>query len=399
MKLESDEPAEYGEVGRIVITDLHNYACPIIRYDCGDTCMLLPPNEQSNGYPIIGKLYGRRFDLTYSTDGKAISPLAYGRTLKNYDNISLWQFVQEGEKDYVLKLKIAKGDVSQFSELVKNFSEILGEGANLKIEEVDEIPVLSSGKRKPVVNNWKINFMKKLLVLGCAFGSDNLILEAKKMGLYVINADYYETTPAKQLSDESWLIDLRDIDALEAKCREENVEAIACGCQGFVITTSIELCNRLNLPIYCSDPRGYNLSRNKSVFKDHCEAIGAPTAKRYYLSDDLTPEELAKIEYPVVVKPVDKGGNTGISFCDNEEQLRAAYALARSVSDNPTIVCERKLHGPEWVANYVLANGEAKLLYLGREYHQPGEGANLYSMIVNSPFRLKQYMEEVNDKV
>ena len=52
-------------------------------------------------------------------------------------------------------LKIAKGGISQFSELVKNFSEILGEGANLKIEEVDEIPVLSSGKRKPVVNNWK----------------------------------------------------------------------------------------------------------------------------------------------------------------------------------------------------------------------------------------------------
>lgn len=155
LKLESDEPAEYGELGRIVITDLHNYACPIIRYDCGDTCTLLPPNEYSNGYPVIGKLYGRRFDLTYSTDGKAISPLAYGRTLKNYDNISLWQFIQEGEKDYVLKLKITKGGLSQFSELVKNFKEILGEGANLIIEEVDEIPVLSSGKRKPVVNNWK----------------------------------------------------------------------------------------------------------------------------------------------------------------------------------------------------------------------------------------------------
>lgn len=155
LKLESDEPAEYGEVGRIVITDLHNYACPIIRYDCGDTCVLLPPNEQSNGYPIIGKLYGRKFDLTYSTDGKVISPLAYGRILKNYDNISLWQFVQVGEKDYILKLKITKGNLSQYKELVDNFMEILGEDANLNIEEVDEIPILSSGKRKPVINNWK----------------------------------------------------------------------------------------------------------------------------------------------------------------------------------------------------------------------------------------------------
>lgn len=155
LKLESDELAEYGEIGRIVITDLHNYACPIIRYDCGDTGMLLPPNQHSKGYPIIGKLYGRRFDLTYSTDGKAISPLAYGRILKNYDNISLWQFVQEGEKKYILKLKILKGDINQFSELVENFKEILGAGADLKIEEVDELPVLFSGKRKPVVNNWQ----------------------------------------------------------------------------------------------------------------------------------------------------------------------------------------------------------------------------------------------------
>lgn len=155
LKLESDEPAEYGEVGRIVITDLHNYACPIIRYDCGDTCVMLPPNEYSNGYPIMGKLYGRRFDLTYSTDGKAISPLAFGRSLKNFDNIVAWQFIQNGEKDYILKLKISKGNISQFDELITTFMDILGAKANLKIEEVNEIPVLSSGKRKPVVNEWK----------------------------------------------------------------------------------------------------------------------------------------------------------------------------------------------------------------------------------------------------
>lgn len=155
LKLESDEPAEYGEVGRIVITDLHNYACPIIRYDCGDTCIMLPPNEFSNGYPVIGKLYGRRFDLTYSTDGKAISPLTYGRTLKHYDNIALWQFVQDGEKEYTLKLKLKRGSLDQFTDVYKSFQEILGEDAIIKVEEVDEIPVLSSGKRKPVVNNWK----------------------------------------------------------------------------------------------------------------------------------------------------------------------------------------------------------------------------------------------------
>lgn len=35
LKLDSDEPAEPGELGRIVITDLYNYAIPLIRYDNG----------------------------------------------------------------------------------------------------------------------------------------------------------------------------------------------------------------------------------------------------------------------------------------------------------------------------------------------------------------------------
>lgn len=157
LKLDSDEPAEYGELGRIVITDLHNYAFPIIRYDCGDTCVMMPPNEYSNGYPVIEKLYGRRFDLTYSTDGKAIAPLTFGRMLKNYDIISQWQFVQLEEKKYELRLMLKSGSVDQLAEVVGLFKDILGKDALLEIKEVQDIPVLSSGKRKPVVNEWKNN--------------------------------------------------------------------------------------------------------------------------------------------------------------------------------------------------------------------------------------------------
>ncbi len=36
LKLDSDEPAEPGELGRIVITDLYSFAVPLIRYDIGD---------------------------------------------------------------------------------------------------------------------------------------------------------------------------------------------------------------------------------------------------------------------------------------------------------------------------------------------------------------------------
>lgn len=154
LKFDSDEPADFGELGRIVITDLYNYAFPLLRYDNGDVGMLLPPNEHSNGYPILGKLYGRRFDLTYTTSGACIFPLTYGRILKHYEKIVQWQFIQEEEKRYLLKI-ITKGSFTDSSSVIAQFKEFLGNDAEISIKEVQEIPVLASGKRKPVVNNWK----------------------------------------------------------------------------------------------------------------------------------------------------------------------------------------------------------------------------------------------------
>ena len=154
LKLDKDEPAEYGEIGRLVLTDFHNYAFPVIRYDTGDTCMLFPPDEYSNGYPVLGKLYGRRFDLTYTTNGTPIYPLTYGRILKNYDSILQWQFIQMTEKGYSLNLVLKDENLSQIEDMKRQIQEVLGSDANIEVNFVKEIPVMRSGKRKPVKNEW-----------------------------------------------------------------------------------------------------------------------------------------------------------------------------------------------------------------------------------------------------
>lgn len=154
LKMNDDTPAEYGELGRIVLTDLHNYAFPLIRYDTGDSCILLPPDEKSNGYPVMGKLYGRRFDITYATDGTPIYPLAYGRILKNYDCILSWQFVQKGKKDYSLVLVLKQEANDDVADMIRQIKSFLGDDANIQVERVNEIPLLRSGKRKPVKNEW-----------------------------------------------------------------------------------------------------------------------------------------------------------------------------------------------------------------------------------------------------
>ena len=157
LNLNDDTPVGYGELGRIVITDLHNYAFPIIRYDTGDVGILLPPNKHSNGYPILGKLYGRRYDICYTTSGNPFFPMTIGRVLKHYKEIAQWQFIQKDSKSYTLKLILKNNtkNTDNIKQAVCELKEHIGNDANIKIEYTSSIPVLSSGKCKPVINEWK----------------------------------------------------------------------------------------------------------------------------------------------------------------------------------------------------------------------------------------------------
>lgn len=63
LKMEEDKPAQYGELGRVVITDLTNRAFPMIRYDTGDLAIKHAPDDTSGGREYFSALYGRRVDL------------------------------------------------------------------------------------------------------------------------------------------------------------------------------------------------------------------------------------------------------------------------------------------------------------------------------------------------
>lgn len=238
---------------------------------------------------------------------------------------------------------------------------------------------------------------KTLLVLGSDYGTIDLVREAHRMGMYVIVADLMDSSPTKQEADEAWLISTTDLDVLEAKCREAGVCGVVTGASDFNTTYSRKLCVRLGLPVYCDSDRAWGMARNKRLFKELCLEVGAPVAKDYYITSIDNEKEFEGVNYPVVVKPVDKSANRGMSYCNNKEELIEAYKYAKSISDNDTIIVEKELHGPEFAAHYVIAEGEARLLYFGSEHHQPGQRNNQYSLVYTTSAHLRQYLDEVND--
>lgn len=238
--------------------------------------------------------------------------------------------------------------------------------------------------------------MRKLLILGSDYGTIQVVKEAKCLGLYTIVADTMQNSPTKALADEAWLISTTQIDELAARCRQENVTAVMFGASDFNISNARALCERLNLPIYCDNDSTWDIVRDKRTFKDICLKVGASVAQDFSLDDRFLEQDLSCVRYPIVCKPSDKSGNRGMSYCENEAELIAGYQKAREISDMPVIV-ERRLRGQEFNVHYVLANGEARLLYLNATHHQPGQQENLYSFKCTTSSFLKQYLEEMND--
>ncbi|MEC3907985.1 CoF synthetase [Tamlana sp. 2201CG12-4] len=151
LDLNDDKPVKPGEFGRIVVTDLFNYSMPLIRYDTGDIAKLL---QLENGQTKFEKIEGRKMDLIYDTKGNIVSSFVVYTKFYNYYNLlKQYQFIQQGEKEYEIVLNIIDTFPHEQA-LIDSIKKDFGNDAKVTISFVDEIPLLSSGKRKKVVNNY-----------------------------------------------------------------------------------------------------------------------------------------------------------------------------------------------------------------------------------------------------
>ncbi len=151
LKLDSDEPAADGEIGRIVVTDYYNMAMPMIRYDTGDVGAWEAIDTPAGKRMAIGSFGGRKVDMIYGDNGQPVSPHSISTAMWKYRNVRQYQFAQTGAGKYQMRVNIG-GDTLAEDELIADIRRIVGDKAEVEIRYVDEIPVLNSGKRRYIVN-------------------------------------------------------------------------------------------------------------------------------------------------------------------------------------------------------------------------------------------------------
>lgn len=93
---DAGRPCGVGEPGRVVITDLHNFATPMIRYEIGDMAALGPPCSCGRGLPVLQRVVGRTLNLLRLPDGDALIPDIERQELHTLAPIREAQVVQTG---------------------------------------------------------------------------------------------------------------------------------------------------------------------------------------------------------------------------------------------------------------------------------------------------------------
>lgn len=138
-------PCEPGEIGRVVVTTLHNFAMPLIRYDLGDFAEVGEPCDCGRGLPVLNRIAGRVRNMLVLPSGKKIWPFLgfYRDTLP----VRQRQVIQHSVDHVELRLVVDRPLTGLEEEQARvHFCETIGHPFRVTITYLDEIPRSSGGK-------------------------------------------------------------------------------------------------------------------------------------------------------------------------------------------------------------------------------------------------------------
>jgi phenylacetate-CoA ligase len=163
--LKDGRPARPGELGEVVITDLNNYAVPLIRYRIGDLAVAMDADEVcgcGRGLPRIGRIEGRAQALIFCANGTWLPGTFFAHFFKDYDfAIRQYQVVQREEKSVELKIVPESGfSATVQEEILQQLHKFMGEEMRIDVSIVDNIPLLKTGKRTGVVSYLNYDFQQ-----------------------------------------------------------------------------------------------------------------------------------------------------------------------------------------------------------------------------------------------
>ncbi|MEU1144011.1 ATP-grasp domain-containing protein [Streptomyces sp. NPDC005863] len=151
-------------------------------------------------------------------------------------------------------------------------------------------------------------------------------------------------------------------------CRDVGVEGVLT-VNEFLTPVAAQVCHRLRLP--GNDPLLAGSARNKIEMWERFGSAGMARPKTWIVDNEDEVSELMSsecLEYPVVIKPCENAGSTGVSIAFSRQEILDCFRHAKKLNesgpysgwlDNRVLVQEY-LTGPEYSVESVTRNGHTE---------------------------------------
>lgn len=148
-------PCPPGAIGRVVVTDLHNFATPLVRYELGDFAEVGEPCPCGRGLPVLTRIVGRRRGMLVHRDGRTVWPVftVACREAAPYLECQLVQDTIDRLRLRVVASRTRPLDDRHRAALVAALHGALGSEFRVVIEEVDTLDRSPAGKLEEFVSH------------------------------------------------------------------------------------------------------------------------------------------------------------------------------------------------------------------------------------------------------
>ena len=208
---------------------------------------------------------------------------------------------------------------------------------------------------------------KRLLVLGGTNNAPDIRSFADKESVVLVFAGMSFSTEIKEIADEMHVINILDRVQLAQLVKDQKIDGIFVGGNEDIISCAIDVCEELGLPFYSSRTL-WDTLMNKQIFKQACRQYGVPTMEDYVVNEETLEEDAKKLPYPVVIKPVDNCGSTGVMKCEREEDFVELYQFAKSKSRSGQVTVEEFNDGFEICVYYTFVDGKVTISSMADKY-------------------------------
>ena len=203
--------------------------------------------------------------------------------------------------------------------------------------------------------------MKKLAIIGANEAITVLINKAKEMGYETHVFAWQCGDPGEKAADYFYPISIDDKELILEECRKIGICGICSITSDFAVPTVSYVARNLGLP---GNPSRTDLvARNKyEMRRAFMEFGGIYSPKFVEVQEAIIPKSIDEFRFPVIVKPTDRWSSKGITRVEKPDELLVPISVAINESFNKTAIIEEYMEGPEYSAECIVNNGDARVL-------------------------------------